>query len=77
MFFCVPTDSKAEGIVLVLVVVLVLDPWDFGAEKEPDPSAIILFYHSDRETCRTLEHEHEHEHDFSTSAFRLRSTFAG
>ena len=26
-------DSEVGGIVLVLVVVLVLDPWDFGAEK--------------------------------------------
>jgi len=26
-------DSEAEGIVLVLVVVLVLDLWNFGAEK--------------------------------------------
>ena len=59
---------------LVLVVLLVLDPWDFGAEKrEPDPSVIILFHHFDREVCRILEdeHEQEHEHDFSASAFRL------
>jgi len=41
-------------------------------KREPDPSAIILFYHSDREICRILEHEQEHEHDFSTSAFRFR-----
>jgi len=26
-------DSAVGGIVLVLVVVLVLDPWDFGAEE--------------------------------------------
>jgi len=27
------SDSEVRGIVLVLVVVLVLDLWDFGAEK--------------------------------------------
>ncbi|MBV8640226.1 MAG: hypothetical protein JO070_02490 [Verrucomicrobia bacterium] len=36
---------------LVLVVVLVLDLWD--------PSAIILFHHSDREICSFLEDEHD------------------
>jgi len=56
------------------VPVLVLDLWDFGAEKrEPDPLATIFFHHSDREICRILEgeDEQEHEHDFSTSAFRI------
>jgi hypothetical protein len=50
------------------VLVLVLDLWDFGAEKETDPSAIILVHHSDREICRILEdeHEQEHEHDFGS-----------
>ena len=56
---------------LVLVVVLVLDLWDSAPKREPDPSAIILFRHSDREICRILEHEQEHEHDFSNSAFRF------
>ena len=55
----------------MLVVVLMLDLWDFGAEKRTDPPAIISFHHSDRETCRILEDEQEHEHDFSASAFRL------
>jgi hypothetical protein len=42
-------------------------------KREPDPSANILFHHSDREICWILEdeHEQEHEHDFSTSAFRF------
>jgi hypothetical protein len=52
--------------VLVLVVVLVLDLW--APKREPDPLAIILFHHADRQICRILEDEH----DFSTSAFRLR-----
>jgi hypothetical protein len=56
-------DSEVEGIVLVLVVV-VLDLWDWAPKREPDPSAIILFHHSDREICRILEHEQQHEHDF-------------
>ena len=37
-----------------------------ASKREPDPSAIILFHHSDREICRILEDEHEH--DSSTSA---------
>ena len=41
---------RSGGIVLVLVVVLVLDPWDlgalFGAEASP-----------------RIEHDDEHEHD--------------
>src|SRR5262249_34966655 len=40
-------------------------------KREPDPSAIILFHHSDCEICRILEDEHEQEHDFSTSAYIL------
>ena len=28
-------------------------------KREPDPSAIILFHHFDREIRRILEHEHE------------------
>ncbi|MBV8640721.1 MAG: hypothetical protein JO070_04975 [Verrucomicrobia bacterium] len=56
----------------MLVVVLVLDLWDFGAEKT---ARFILFHHPNREICRILEdeheQEHEHEHEFSTSAFRL------
>jgi hypothetical protein len=57
-------DSEVGGIVLVLVVVLICRA--SAPKREPDPSAIILFDHSDREICRILEHEH----DFSTSAFR-------
>ena len=34
-------DSEVGGIVLVLVVVLVLDLWDWAPKREPDPSAII------------------------------------
>ena len=40
-------------------------------KRELDPSAIILFHHSDREICRILEQEHEH--DSSTSAFTFKS----
>ncbi|MBV8641823.1 MAG: hypothetical protein JO070_10575 [Verrucomicrobia bacterium] len=60
----------------MLVVVLVLDLWDFGAEKESDPSAINLFHHSDREICRILEdeHEQEHEHDLGSLALPSRGT---
>jgi len=36
-------------------------------KKEPDPSAIILFHHVDREIRRILEDEQEHEHDFVVS----------
>src|SRR5215470_11886812 len=38
-------------------------------KREPDPSAIILFHHFDREICRILEDEH----DFSTSRDRERT----
>jgi len=65
----VSPDPEVGGIVLVLVVVLVLDPWDPAPKKEPDPSAITLFHNSDREICGILEDEHEH--DFLTSAFRF------
>jgi hypothetical protein len=49
--------------------VLVLDPLGLRRRKrKPDPSAIILFHHFDRQICRILEDEHEqedeHEHDF-------------
>jgi len=30
-------------------------------KREPDPLAIILFHHFDREICRILEDEHEHD----------------
>ena len=58
--------SEVGGIVLVLVVVLVLDLWDFSAEKRARSFGVILFHQSEREICRILEHEHEqeHEHDF-------------
>ena len=57
-------DSEVGGIVLVL------DLWDFGAEKR-----IIFFRHSDREISRILEdeQEHQHEHDLSTSALGLKT----
>ena len=49
---------------LVLVVVLVLDLWEFGVEKRARSFAIILFHHSGREICSILEDEQEHGHDF-------------
>ena len=60
-------DSEVGGIVLVLVVVLVLDLWEFGAEKE-SPILRQLFC-SITLTARYAEfiedeHEHEHEHEF-------------
>jgi hypothetical protein len=60
-------------VLVLMVVVLVLDLWDFGAEKR-----VILFHHFDCEMCSILEHEHEHE--FSISAFAysvVRRSFAG
>jgi hypothetical protein len=54
--------------VLVLVVVLVLDPWDPILRN-------YFVHHFDREICRVLEDEQEHEHDFSTSASRVKTTF--
>ena len=58
---------------LVLVVLPVLDPWDFGAEKRARSFGIVLFHHFDHAIYRILEDEHaqEHEHDFSTSALNL------
>jgi len=35
-------------------------------KREPDPSAIVLLHHSDREIRRILEDEHEQEHEHST-----------
>jgi hypothetical protein len=55
--------------VLVLVVVLVLDLWGWAPKRGPDPWAIILFHHFDREICKILEDEHER--DFSTWVFRF------
>ena len=54
-------DSEVEGIVLVVV----LDSWDFGAEKRARSFGNFLFRDSDREISTILEHEHE----FSTSVF--------
>ena len=48
-------DFEIGGIVLVLV----LDPWGFGAEKRARSSAIILFHHFHRKICRILEDEHD------------------
>jgi len=60
-------DSEVGGIVLVLV----LDLWDFGAEKRA-PSFANHFVPSLRpRLCRVLEDEQEHEHESSTSAFRF------
>jgi len=59
--------------VLVLVVVLVLDLWDFGAEKRARSFGNDLFDYFDREIRRILEQEHEQ--DFSTSAFRFSDSF--
>jgi len=58
--------------VLVLVVVLGLDQWDFGAEKRVRAFGNYFVPSVDREICRILEDEHEQEHDFSTSAFRSK-----
>ena len=69
-------DSEVGGIVLVLVVVLVLDLWDFGAEKTARSFGNFLFHHFGREMCRILEDEHEQEHDFSASAFKFSRPLA-
>ena len=58
----------------MLVLVVVLDLWDLGAEKRARFFGNNLFHHSDREISRILEHEQEHEHDLSTSAFGFKAT---
>ena len=40
-------------------IVLVLDPWDFGAEKRARSFGNHFVHHFDREILRILEHEHD------------------
>jgi len=47
----------------VLVLVLVLDLSDFGAEKRA--------HHSDREISTILEHEHDDEHEHDSPNFGI------